>query len=64
MLAAYFNGGVFLWCLPVGFLTVLGIVARNGIMLINHYQQLEQNEGETLVPGSSSTELGNSAHRF
>jgi len=30
----------------VGFLTVLGIAARNGILLINHYQHLEQQEGQ------------------
>jgi Cu/Ag efflux pump CusA len=29
----------------VGFLTVLGIVARNGIMLITHCQHLERFEG-------------------
>jgi Cu/Ag efflux pump CusA len=35
----------------VGFLTVLGIVARNSIMLISHYQHLEQEEGEPFGPG-------------
>ena len=30
-----------------GFLLVLGIAARNGIMLINHFQHLERYEGET-----------------
>jgi Cu/Ag efflux pump CusA len=31
----------------VGLFTVFGIAARNGILLINHFQQLEQREGET-----------------
>jgi Cu/Ag efflux pump CusA len=35
----------------VGFLTVLGIVARNGIMLISHYQHLERFEGVPFGPG-------------
>ena len=34
----------------VGFFTILGIVARNGIMQISHYQHLEQHEGETFGP--------------
>jgi Cu/Ag efflux pump CusA len=34
----------------VGFFTILGIVARNGIMQISHFQHLEEAEGETFGP--------------
>jgi CzcA family heavy metal efflux pump len=34
----------------VGFFTVLGIAARTGIMMINHFQHLERFEGETFGP--------------
>jgi CzcA family heavy metal efflux pump len=51
LLAAYLGGGVISLGSLVGFLTVLGIVARNGIMLISHYQHLEQFEGEPFGPG-------------
>jgi Cu/Ag efflux pump CusA len=48
VLAAYFatNGILSLGSL-VGFLTILGVAARNGIMLISHYQHLEDFEDET-----------------
>jgi CzcA family heavy metal efflux pump len=35
----------------VGFFTVLGIAARNGILLISHFRHLEEYEGEPFGPG-------------
>ena len=50
VLAAYLTGGVISLGSLVGFFTVLGIVARNGIMLISHYQHLERFEGVPFGP--------------
>ena len=51
VLAAYiFGNGVMSLGSLVGFFTILGIVARNGIMQISHFQHLEQHEGETFGP--------------
>ena len=51
VLAAYFTGGVVSLGSLVGFLTILGIAARNSIMLIDHFQHLERFEGEKFGPG-------------
>lgn len=50
LLAAYATGGIISLGSLVGFFTVFGIAARNGIMLINHYQYIEQHEGEVFGP--------------
>ena len=44
------SGGVMSLGSLVGFVTVLGIAARNGIMLVSHYRHLEDQEGETFGP--------------
>jgi Cu/Ag efflux pump CusA len=50
VLAAAAGGGVLLLGSLAGFLAVLGIAAHHGIVLIKHYQHLEQREGETFGP--------------
>ena len=47
VMAAWFSGGVLSLGSLVGFVTVLGIAARNGILLVSHYRHLEQEEGQT-----------------
>jgi ketosteroid isomerase-like protein len=46
VLAAWAGGGILSLGSLVGFFTVFGIAARNGILLINHCQHLEAEEGQ------------------
>jgi CzcA family heavy metal efflux pump len=47
VMAAWLSGGVLSLGSLVGFVTVLGIAARNGILLVSHYRHLELEEGQT-----------------
>jgi CzcA family heavy metal efflux pump len=50
LLAAFFTNGVLSLGSLVGLLTILGIATRNGIMMISHFQHLENVEGVTFGP--------------
>jgi CzcA family heavy metal efflux pump len=50
LIAAYLGGGIISLGSLVGFFAVLGIAARNGIMLISHYQHLEREEAQAFGP--------------
>ncbi len=50
VLAAFLGGGVLSLGSLVGFLAVLGVAVRNGMLLLKHYQQLEQQESESFGP--------------
>ncbi len=45
VIAVFISGGTMSLGSVVGLVTVIGIAARNGIMLLSHYKHLEQNEG-------------------
>jgi len=59
--AAFRAGGVLSLGSLVGFVTVLGIAARNGILLVSHYRELEQREG---VPFGRALVLQGSEERL
>ncbi len=49
-LAVWLGGGVISLGSLVGFLTVFGIAARNGILMVSHFQRLEAEEGQVFGP--------------
>jgi CzcA family heavy metal efflux pump len=50
LIGAYLTGGILTLGSLVGLLTVLGVVARHKIMLIDHYRHLESHEGMAFGP--------------
>jgi Cu/Ag efflux pump CusA len=50
VLAVWLGDGILSLGSLVGFLTVFGIAARNGILMVSHFQHLEREEGVTFGP--------------
>jgi Cu/Ag efflux pump CusA len=50
VLAAWIQGGILSLGSLVGFVAVIGIAARNGIMLVSHFRHLEANESVPFGP--------------
>jgi CzcA family heavy metal efflux pump len=58
LVAVFLTGGVLSLGSLIGFVTVLGIAARNSIMLLSHYRHLQEKEGksfnkEMIIQGAS-----------
>ena len=64
IVAAFLTGGVLSLGSLVGFVTVIGISARNGIMLVSHYRHLEQVEGVPFGRDWSCAERRSDWRRF
>lgn len=45
VVGAFLSGGIISLGSLIGFVTVLGVAARNGIMLMDHYRHLQREEG-------------------
>jgi CzcA family heavy metal efflux pump len=62
VVAAYLAGGVLSLGSLIGFITVLGIAARNGIMLVSHYRHLQRSEsvsfGRELILRGAEERIG------